>query len=190
MFMLYALGVGVTLGKLMGGHLAGLGQIRIRWAALAVAGLLVQVVLFFGPVAERVGAFGAPIYLGSTALVLVVVLRNLAMPGLALVAVGAISNLLAITANGGQMPASPEAIAFLGKTVNGGYSNSTVIEAPALAPLTDVFAMPPFLPFANVFSVGDVLIAAGVAAVIVIAMRRGAPGNLPRRYSRPSTTGY
>jgi hypothetical protein len=122
--------------------------------------------------------------------VLVVVVRNLAIPGLGLVAVGALSNLVAITANGGQMPASPDAMAFLGKTVNAGYSNSAVVEAPALAPLTDVFALPPFLPFANVFSVGDVLIGLGVLAVIVTAMRRGASGNLTRRYSRPSTTGY
>jgi hypothetical protein len=189
MFMLYALAVGVLVGKLMGGSLTRLGHIRIHWAALAVAGLLVQVVLFFGPVAERVGAAGSLIYIGSTALVLVVVVRNFAVPGLALVAVGALSNLLAITANGGQMPASPEAMALLGKTVNAGYSNSAVVEAPALAPLTDVFAMPSFLPFANVFSVGDVLIGVGVAAVIVTAVRRGAPGNLPRRYSRPSTSG-
>lgn len=190
MFMLYALGLGVIVGKVMGGSLISLGQIRIRWAALAMAGLLVQVVLFFGPVAERVGALGTPIYIGSTALVLVVVVRNLAIPGLALVAVGALSNLVAITANGGQMPASADAMAFLGKTVNAGYSNSAVVEAPALAPLTDVFALPPFLPFANVFSVGDVLIGVGVVAVVVTTMRRGAPRNLPPRYSRPSTTGY
>ena len=190
MFMLYALAVGVILGKLTGGSLANLGQLHIRWAALAVAGLLVQVVLFFGPVAESVGAWGAPIYIGSTALVLVAVVRNLlAIPALALVAIGAVSNLAAIMANGGQMPASPGAMAVLGKTVPAGYSNSAVVGAPALEPLTDVFAMPPFLPFANVFSIGDILIGVGVAIVIVTAMRHGASGNLPRTYARPSTSG-
>ena len=124
MFMLYALGLGVIVGKVMGGSIDSLGQIRVRWAALAIAGLLVQVVLFFGPVAERVGALGTPVYIGSTALVLAVVVRNLAIPGLPLVAAGALSNLAAIVANGGQMPASPAAMAFLGKTVNAGYSNS------------------------------------------------------------------
>jgi hypothetical protein len=190
MFMLYALGLGVVIGKIMGGSLESLSRIRVRWAALAIVGLLVQVVLFFGPVAERVGALGTPIYIGSTTLVLLVVLRNLVIPGLALVAVGALSNLAAIAANGGQMPASPGAMAFLGKTVNAGYSNSAVVESPALAPLTDIFALPPFLPFANVFSVGDVLIGLGVLIVIVAAMRGGASGNLPRTYARPSTTGY
>ena len=42
-------------------------------------------------------------------------------------------------------------------------------------PLTDIFALPTWVPFANVFSVGDVLIAAGVVVVIVAAMRRPVP---------------
>ena len=42
---------------------------------------------------------------------------------------------------------------------------------PALWFLTDIFALPRWVPFANVFSVGDLLIATGIAVVIVIAMR-------------------
>jgi Family of unknown function (DUF5317) len=46
-----------------------------------------------------------------------------------------------------------------------------------LRPLTDVFAIPAWLPMANVFSVGDVLIAIGIAWTIVATMRRPvAPG--------------
>ena len=55
------------------------------------------------------------------------------------------------------------------------YSNSSLVPAPTLAPLTDIFALPPWLPFANVFSVGDVLIAAGVVVIIVAAMRGAVP---------------
>ena len=49
---------------------------------------------------------------------------------------------------------------------------------PAVWFLTDIFALPRWVPFANVFSVGDLLIATGIALVIVIAMRsaRGAAG--------------
>ena len=117
MFMLYAILAGLLAGWLLGGSLANLGALRIRWAPLAVAGLLTQVVLFFGPVAERIGDLGMPVYVGSTALVLAVVLRNLRLPGLVLVAAGALSNMLAIVANGGFMPASAAALAFLGKSV-------------------------------------------------------------------------
>ena len=43
---------------------------------------------------------------------------------------------------------------------------------PVLAPLTDIFALPSWLPFSNVFSIGDVLIAGGIAVAIVVAMHR------------------
>ena len=41
--------------------------------------------------------------------------------------------------------------------------------------MTDIFAVPHPLPFANVFSIGDVLIALGVAFVLVVAMLAPAP---------------
>lgn len=189
MFMLYALAAGVAIGWLLGGRLSGLGRLRIRWAPLALVGLLAQVVLFFEPVAERIGGAGPLVYIGSTLVVLVVVCRNLAVPGLALVAVGTASNLAAILANGGSMPASAAALALVGHAVNDGYSNSTVVADPALWPLTDIFAIPAPMPFANVLSVGDILIGIGVAWAVVAAMRSGASGNLPRRYPHPGTHG-
>ena len=69
------------------------------------------------------------------------------------------------------MPASPAALAALGLGV-GGNTNSVLVAEPALAPLTDVFALPAWLPMANVFSIGDVLIGLGVAIAIAAGMRR------------------
>ena len=72
------------------------------------------------------------------------------------------------------MPASRAAVELMGgvaPTIEAGYSNSSLAADPALWFLTDVFAMPRWVPFANVFSVGDVLIGAGIALVIVLAMR-------------------
>jgi hypothetical protein len=46
-----------------------------------------------------------------------------------------------------------------------------VVAAPVLALLTDIFAVPAWVPFANVFSVGDVLIAIGIAVAIAATMR-------------------
>ncbi len=173
MFILYAVPIGLALGFLLGGRLSGLATIDFRWPWLAIAGFFVQVLLFSAAVSDVVGAAGPPIYVVSTAAVLVAVLRNVvAIPGLAVVALGAASNLLAIVSNGGFMPASEEAFAALGQSVHSGYTNSAIVESPAFEPLTDVYAMPPWVPLANVFSVGDVLIGVGVVIVLVVGMRR------------------
>ncbi|MBI2776989.1 MAG: DUF5317 domain-containing protein [Chloroflexi bacterium] len=180
MFMLWAIPAGLLVGLLAGGRLDGLAHLNFRWAALAVGGLLVQVVLFT-PFGDRLaGGLGPAIYTASTAAVFVAVVRNLRMPGMAIVAIGALSNLAAITANGGAMPADPAALAIAGFSGPGDYTNSVVLAEPALRPLTDIYALPAWMPMANVFSIGDVLIGLGVAVAIVAAMRRrGAPGATP-----------
>ena len=191
MFLLYAIVIGFGLGFLLGGRPAGLATLNFRWAPVALLGLAIQILLFSGPISDRVGALGPVIYVGSTAMVLVVVLRNIRITGMALVAIGAVSNLLAIVANGGYMPTSPEAAAAAGHVEATTYSNSAILESGevVLAPLTDIFAMPEWMPFSNVFSIGDVLIGLGVAVVIVVAMRRGAPsaGGASRNLPQPRT---
>jgi hypothetical protein len=171
MFVLYALLIGVILGLVLGGRPAGLAAIQFRWSGLMLGGLLFQVLLFSDLVAERIGPLGPPLYVASTAAVLAAVLANWRIPGMPIVAMGAACNLLAIVANGGYMPAGRAALDALGKTDPVIYSNSAVIENPALAPLTDMFALPTWLPFTNVFSIGDALIAVGVVVTIVVAMR-------------------
>jgi hypothetical protein len=174
MFILYAVLVGLALGLMLGGRLANLGRLQFRLGGLILVGLLVQVVLFSPLLADRIGDLGPPLYVISTLAVLVAIVADLRMPGMPLIALGAISNMAAIAANGGLMPASASAVAAVGRSADAGYSNSAVLAAPALEPLTDIFAMPAWLPLANVFSIGDVLIAFGVAMVIVIAMRPAA----------------
>ena len=99
----------------------------------------------------------------------------LRIPGMPLLAIGAISNLAVIVANGGFMPTTAQALAATGHPVIVGYSNSAILEHPRLGFLTDVFALPAWLPMANVFSIGDLLIGTGVAWIIVVAMRSGPP---------------
>jgi Family of unknown function (DUF5317) len=171
MFMLWAIPLGILLGLLVGGRLANLAAFRFRWGWLAVAGLLVQIVLFSPTGDTLAGDAGPAIYVASTAAVLVAVLRNIRLPGMAIVALGSLSNLAAIIANGGFMPASSEALATAGLPP-GDHLNSVVLANPALQPLTDIYAIPASLPMANVFSVGDVLIALGIAWTVAAAMRR------------------
>lgn len=177
MFILYAIPIGIVAGFLAGGKIDRLADLRLRWAPLALLGLLVQVVLFADPVSAAVGDAAPAIYVASTAAVLIAVLRNAAIPGMAVIAIGATSNLAAIVANGGYMPADPAALASVVRTTPG-YSNSVVLADPGLLPLTDLYALPAAFPLANVFSVGDVLVGLGVAVTIIVAMRARRTGNV------------
>ena len=170
MFMLYAVAAGLVGGLLSRGRLMGLASLTLVWAPVMVLGFVAQIVLFTGPVTERIGDLGPVLYVGSTATVLVAVARNWRVRGMPVVLAGALSNFAAIVSNGGYMPASPGALAALGKAEATVYSNSAVVPQPNLPWLTDIFAMPRGMPMANIFSVGDVLIAMGIAAVIVLAM--------------------
>lgn len=179
MFILYALLAGIALGLLAGGQLGALGDLRIRWVWVALAGLAVQLVLF-SPLGELLPGDAVPIaYVGSTAAVLAVVMRNWRIPGFALIALGAALNLVAIVANGGYMPADPGALAFAGLEPGSGATNSIVTDSPALYLLTDIFAIPAFLPLANVFSIGDAIIGVGVVVAIVAGMRVRPAGGGP-----------
>ena len=173
MFILYALVAGIAIGALLGGRLERLESLRLRWIWLALAGLVVQLVLFSplmpGALAQSAGP---ALYVASTVAALAFVARNLRVPGLAIVALGAASNLAVIVANGGTMPASRAALEAVGRAGIGGYANSRELASPLLAPLGDVFALPAWLPLANVFSIGDVLIGIGIAILVAAAMRR------------------
>lgn len=170
MFILYAIPIGIVAGLLAGGRLEGVGAIRLRWVPLMLLGLLLQLAIFTDAVGRLVGDAGPAIYIASTTAVFIAVLRNVAVPGVGLIAAGAACNLAAIVANGGWMPADAAALASVGG-LKDGYTNSIVVGDPALRALTDVFALPAWLPLSNVFSIGDVLIGAGIALTIALAMR-------------------
>jgi hypothetical protein len=177
MLLFYALPLGVLGGLAAGGAFSHLATVRIRFAALAVAGLLFQAALFSPPIASWLGAtslVGPVLYVASTCLVLAVLLANLGQPGFRLVLAGAALNLLAVVANSGHMPASPAAWAALHGSAGlpaGVLTNSVLANSGTLfAWLGDVFYLPAGLPLANVFSIGDVLIAAGGAWFIARAM--------------------
>ncbi|MFL5683858.1 MAG: DUF5317 family protein [Chloroflexota bacterium] len=175
MFILYAVVAGLMIGLLTGGSAARLGELRFVWAPLVALGMAVQVVLFSTTLGDVLGPLAPAVYVMSNLAVLAAVWRNLAIPGLVMVLVGGACNFAAIVANGGYMPVSPDALAAMGWVPGGTYSNSRLVDGVVLAPLTDVFAMPAWLPSANVFSVGDVLIGLGATIAIVAAMHGHAP---------------
>lgn len=192
MLLLYSIVVGLAIGRLAGGRVRNLEHVTFVWWQLALVGFVVQIALFAGPVAERIGSEGPIIYVASTLAVMAALLRNLSLPGLAIIAVGATLNLIPIIANGGAMPSAPEAWLALDGVATlpvSHFSNSVLIGPDTFFPfLGDVFVWPRPLPLANVFSVGDATIAVGAVVFLVGAMRprRPRPAWLAEPTARPA----
>lgn len=148
---------------LFGGRLQSLATIHPRrsWIVMVALGLQILAI-------SVVPTWPRPVlvtaHLASYALAGWFVWQNRRIAGLAAIALGGALNAVTIAANGGTLPASPAALARAGIVpTSGDFNNSAVVTHPQLAWLGDVFAIPAGWPLANVFSVGDVLILAGLA---------------------------
>ena len=107
------------------------------------------------------------LHVASYALAAVFVVANRRLAGMRMLALGATLNLIAILANNGVMPASRSALRTAGMlTISTDFLNSAAVAHPRLLFLGDILAVPHTVPFANVYSIGDVCIAIGVAIAI------------------------
>jgi hypothetical protein len=107
------------------------------------------------------------VHLASYGLIAAFLWANRHIAYLWLAALGGALNLAAIAANGGVMPADPDALAAAGVHQEAGdFANSTAVAHPHLSLLGDVFAVPASWPVSNVFSVGDVILV--VAALLAL----------------------
>lgn len=97
---------------------------------------------------------------------------NRRVGGVWVVAAGAVSNGLTIALNGGVLPASARAVAAARIEPDVAFANTAVLQHPVLPWLGDMFAWPAPLPLANTFSVGDILIVAGVFVAAWTGTRR------------------
>jgi len=178
--LIAALAAGLVAGYAMGGRLRNIEQLRIRLPWLAIVALGLQLVAF-SPVRGSLGDTGViAVHFVSYGLLVWFVIVNRQRMGIVVAGAGLLMNLLAIALNGGFMPASRHALEVAGLQFSAAtVNNSTVIhEGTRLWFLGDVFAIPDGTILANVFSVGDVLIIAGVAILIATAMLT-APREVP-----------
>jgi hypothetical protein len=172
MFLLPAVLVGVLLGYALGGRLSRLADVRLRAPWLFYLAIALQLAAFPSllmplQAPERVAT---ALSIASYAALLAVFLLNLRLAGMPVAGAGMMLNMIAILANGGHMPALPSAMRHAGLTYTGVHNNSIAEASPRLAWLVDRWAAPKWEPFANVFSVGDVLIAVGVLVLVAGAM--------------------
>ncbi len=169
MLLIFAVAVALALVPPFRGRYRGLGSLRFRhmWLVLGAYGLQTIAVAQWRWVPD--GGRGV-INLSSYAIAFGFLWLNRRIPGMAVLAAGAALNALVIGLNGGVLPASARALVAAGLPTHAArFTNSTVLAHPRLGFLGDVFWVPKGVPFSNVFSVGDALIAAGAFAVVHLA---------------------
>lgn len=164
MLVLACVAVALCTTRLSGGRLRHLALLRWRHAWLLPLALAAQVVIVEVPGVPR--GSGVVVHVLTYVVAGVFLWLNRHVRGLWLLGLGAACNGVTIALNRGTLPASPRALAEVGIRPQNGFTNSGPIADPVLPWLGDVFATPAWLPLANVFSVGDVLIAIGAAWLV------------------------
>lgn len=155
----------------------------LRWWGLLVAAFAIQVAVKRFPEAASSEGLSTLFYHLSHGLLLVALARNFHLWGARLLLLGLVLNLLAMGFNGWRMPISPEALLQAGFTNEAALPSGTYLGASKtvlleraetnLWPLTDIFAYRGPGPLQKVFSIGDLIIGAGVVVLAVqLVLRR------------------
>ncbi|MGH2408173.1 MAG: MFS transporter [Candidatus Limnocylindrales bacterium] len=173
--------LGFVLGLLLRGRPARLIDAELGWPAA----LFGAVVLRFGTeLAIRNGYqlasdFRLPLYAAAFGLLLAALWHNRGLPGMLVVLVGATANATAIIANGGWMPVWGPSLALAGFSTADLVPTFHVLLPQTLGleflrmagPFGDLLPVP--LPYlANVASVGDIFISAGLGLFVLATMLR------------------
>jgi hypothetical protein len=152
------------------GRLTQLADIKLRRAWLAPAGIGVQILIISVIPAGSAG-FHEAVHMLSYAILGAFAWSNRRIPGVPIIMLGGALNFIAIAANGGVMPADPDAIEAAGIAHKAGFTNSAAASDAPLGVLGDVFHTPAWLPIHNVFSVGDIEIVIGAFLLLHFVCR-------------------
>jgi hypothetical protein len=177
MILLLSIGLSIVLGLLTGGRLSGLARVPFRLAWLTFVALGLQVISVY--VGQR-GWLPGMLLIISYSVLLAVVVANIRTPGLALLALGLVANLAVISANGGYMPVTSEAIALAGfehlvsstEAGNEIFGSKDIVlpySDTRLWPLSDILIIR--WPVPAVASLGDLVLAVGAFWFIQAGLR-------------------
>ena len=165
-----AIAIGLGFGLVTGGSIGRVSQLRFRWPWLIIAVVLIREAVLLTPLGRVDGA--RYIYVAAlVAIIAWVAWHSARVRGIWLVAVGAALNVIVIVANNARMTVAPElAGAILPRTNPGLYT--------VMGPQTNLNFLGDWIkltPIPEAYSVGDVLIAVGLAIVVFLAVRNPPP---------------
>jgi Family of unknown function (DUF5317) len=169
MLVLIVIGLAVCIGFIAGGSLRPFERLQVHWWGIALAGLVLQGI----SLASGIGrSAGLAVLVGSYGLLVAFAWVNRRLSASWLVMAGLVLNILAIGVNGG-MPVSASALDTAGAGAEGLLGAGTAkhhLMGPgdSLTALGDVIGIP--APIGAVISIGDVLLYAGVAVLVVMIM--------------------
>lgn len=150
-------------------------KVRIRWGVLALFALAIQAIAIFVPL----GLDDIPkrlLFVLSYLILLIFIARNLPRPGIAIIGIGVLLNVLPIVANGGLMPVTVENLAKAGQArhIEGRGEGDAIPytknvlkskENTRFYELSDRIVWDNSF-FFRVFSAGDVVIAGGLVVTL------------------------
>ena len=169
-YVLLAIVAGIAIGYLRGGRLSALAHAEVRWGPVLGAAIALQVASLAVD-----GDLGVAALLASFACIIAFTAMNLTREGMGVVLVGVALNAIVIGVNGG-MPVREGAIVAAGIAdrddigaldFNSKWHLET--DADRLTFLGDIIPVP---GAREVLSFGDLIMAVGVADVVVHLMRR------------------
>jgi len=192
MILLVAPAATVIVAILRGGKLLRLVSLPLRWPGVPALAFTAQAVVIYFLVFDgwEFQVLRAAILILSYLALLLTVCINRRIPGMALLGIGLVLNLAVILANGGYMPVTPETMQRIGQTNAAEIEPGTRVAGckdivlpkgqTRLWVLSDIIVLPPSLHIPWAFSVGDVLIVAGMFLTVQWVMlgrpcRRGGP---------------
>lgn len=178
MIWLGALVFGLGFGLLSGGSIDNFARLKFRWPILVLAAVLVRAVVLLTPFGRVEGS--EYVYVGALAAIVAwTILHFDRLPGIWLVTVGGLLNLVVIVANLGRMPVAAD---LAGPLLSRGHIGQYTLMGPEthLNFLGDWISIG---PIPEAYSPGDLLIALGIAVVVFLAVR---PVKAPNDLVRPS----
>ena len=182
--LLASIGLAIITAWMKRGKLSRLGDVAFRfWWVIPLMAILQSILIRLTHPFNRIEWWRLrPLMMTISYIILwIVVWLNHQLPGMTMVLVGTALNLLAIAANGGYMPISPDALARiaagltacqmpLGSVVLG---SKDVLLSPAQSlfwMLGDILVVPEPFPWPTAMSIGDLFLAVGVFLFIFPTM--------------------
>jgi hypothetical protein len=173
-----ALVIGLAAGLLTGGSIDNFARLKFRWPVVVLLAVVVREVVLLTPVGRIEGAQYVYV-LALAAIVAWTILHFDRLPGIWLVTAGGLANLTVILANGGRMPVAAE---LAGALVQRGHIGQYTLLGPGtnLSFLADWISIS---PIPEAYSPGDLVIALGIALVVLLGVR---PLNASKQLVGPS----